>query len=703
VKGMGNFFFKRINNFNTIVFLSIVFLNIFFFIYTSIVFIQFNFIETFFSSFLFFLLFLLFVFLYTPSFFILNFNLTFVKIILIFFSFLFLIFYFNINPYWASAFPTFPLLSLDLDLPFRADAFYHASLIHSILNYGYPSTGQHDVPIIYYHVLSHYIEALIYKITEIDVFDSYGLFFYYKFVFVISSILVFISQNLKQNYIIAYIISLIFFIDIIFYNSIIIGSHSLWFPSAIFFLSFNKIWHITFNKNRLNFLDYFILIFTIFLIVYGKISLGLAYGSFLFTLIFLKNFKDWRFYLILLLTTIPILFYFRNFFGFNIFNNFGTHLIFKDALLKFSYIFFSEDPEIRKVVYICIFNIFILTLLCYFFKNKRINQITIASYSTFLFFTINCLFLRHLGFTKSHIYYMAIGLGTVLNSYLYCVLINEINVNIKLTEFSKNFVKYLCYFANFIFNQLGVAILFLLWVINFRKFFKKNIKFYITWLSISVTAFYIPARPDIFDFNINYIISKIRFYKNIPFSNISEKSMLFRDQSVIRYSNNTIVIDDYYHPINSVLSEKNQLDLFKIIYFSGFEKQNFFLQFHRPFFNFKNFLKLFMQQNQLDPKNTLLFFSKEVLEKEIYTLKSFNKVPERILAAGIAMYSFTGIPLINGIDKVDTLYGFKQYGSESLTLAKSKLDKEIFCKFKKNIVIVNSFENPSFNVIKCVN
>ena len=698
-----DFFFKKINNFNTIVFLSILFLNIFFLIYTSIVFINFNSIEIFFSAFLFFLVFLLFVFLYAPSFFILNFNLTFDKKFLIFFSCTFLVYYFNINPYWASAFPTFPLLSLDLDLPFRGDAFYHVSVIHSILNYGYPSTGQHDLPFTYYHVLSHYIEAIIYKITKIDVFDSYGLFFYYKFVFVISSILVFISQSLKKNYLIVYIISLIFFIDIIFYNSIIVGSHSLWFPSALFFLSFNKIWNILFEKKRLNFFDYFILIITITLITFGKISLGLAYGSFLFTLIIGKNYKDWKLYFLLLIFVIPVFYYFRNFFGVDVFNNFSNHFVFKDLSSGLKYIFFSEDPEIRKVVYICILNIIILTSLCFLFINKKINQIAISVYLTFLFFTLNCLLLRHLGFTKSHIYYMAIGIGTVLNSILYYVLINEIsNLNKKITEFSKNLVKYLCYLANFIFNQIGLAILFLLCTISFGSRIKKNVKFYIIWLSISLTAFYVPNRPDILDLNLNSVIGKIRFYKNIPFSNIAQKTELFRDQAVIRYSNNTVIIDDYYHPINLVLSEKDQLDFFKVLYFNNTKKENFFFQFRRPFYNFKKSLKLFMEKNQLNAKNTLLFFPKEVLEKEIYVLKSFNKVPERLSAAGMAIYSFTGIPLINGIYKITRLYGFEQYGVESLNSNLNKLDKEKFCKFNKNIVIVNNFEHSFFNIIKCI-
>lgn len=131
-----------------------------------------------------------------------------------------------------------------------------------------------------------------------------------------------------------------------------------------------------------------------------------------------------------------------------------------------------------------------------------------------------------------------------------------------------------------------------------------------------MTAFYVPNRPDILDLNLNSVIGKIRFYKNIPFSNISQKTELFRDQAVIRYSNNTVIIDDYYHPINLVLSEKDQLDFFKVLYFNNTKKENFFFQFRRPFYNFKKSLKLFMEKNQLNAKNTLLFFPKEVLEKK---------------------------------------------------------------------------------------
>ena len=53
-------------------------------------------------------------------------------------------------------------------------------------------------PILVYHILSHYIDALILLISGLEPWDSYGLFFHFKIVLFLSSILFFIGFILKK-------------------------------------------------------------------------------------------------------------------------------------------------------------------------------------------------------------------------------------------------------------------------------------------------------------------------------------------------------------------------------------------------------------------------------------------------------------------------------------------------------------------------
>lgn len=76
---------------------------------------------------------------------------------------------------------TYPLLETELGLNYHRDTVFHVSIIQSILNFGYASTAQHGTPVLNYHVLSHYIDALIIFLTKVDPYDSYGMFFTLKY------------------------------------------------------------------------------------------------------------------------------------------------------------------------------------------------------------------------------------------------------------------------------------------------------------------------------------------------------------------------------------------------------------------------------------------------------------------------------------------------------------------------------------------
>ena len=126
----------------------------------------------------------------------------------IIFSFLFSI-YFSILIHqlelrWIiSYFQTFPLFESSNN----QDSSFHLAQIRSIMLTGYPSTGQHDLLFHIYHSLSHYIDAIILKVTSVDPFSSYGLMFFYKQIIFLTSIIFLInkfSKKLKTNFFFSY-------------------------------------------------------------------------------------------------------------------------------------------------------------------------------------------------------------------------------------------------------------------------------------------------------------------------------------------------------------------------------------------------------------------------------------------------------------------------------------------------------------------
>lgn len=98
------------------------------------------------------------------------------------------------NPYIH----TYPLLETELGFGWHQDTAYHVSLIQSILHFGYPSIAQHGIPFNAYHVLSHYVDAVIIFISGVDPYDSYGLLFAFKIWLLISTISLFLAATLKS-------------------------------------------------------------------------------------------------------------------------------------------------------------------------------------------------------------------------------------------------------------------------------------------------------------------------------------------------------------------------------------------------------------------------------------------------------------------------------------------------------------------------
>jgi len=100
---------------------------------------------------------------------------------------------------WSAFFPNFPNLALSEGRGFvkdgsLLDSAFHASIVQSIQEVGYPSIAQHYEPFVFYHSLSHYADAALGVILGIDVWDSLSLLFFFKTIGLILAIIWFVFK-----------------------------------------------------------------------------------------------------------------------------------------------------------------------------------------------------------------------------------------------------------------------------------------------------------------------------------------------------------------------------------------------------------------------------------------------------------------------------------------------------------------------------
>ena len=181
------------------------------------------------------------------------------------------------------------LMETELGLGWNHDTAFNVALIQSILNFGYPSTAQNGHPILIYHALSHYIDALILRLTGLEPYDSYGLLFHFKVFLLISSTVLFISAVTRGMSATIYLVSIIFFIPLAIGNGLGIGSHSLWFSSIFMLITAPYIFSNLFKKNSNSPTFFCVLLIIIIIIALTKISSAIMLASLFTTFIFIKN------------------------------------------------------------------------------------------------------------------------------------------------------------------------------------------------------------------------------------------------------------------------------------------------------------------------------------------------------------------------------------------------------------------------------
>lgn len=189
---------------------------------------------------------------------------------------------------------TFPVLEVDFWLSWHQDTAFHLSLIQSILNYGFPSIGQHGHPLTAYHVLSHYVDALILLMTGVDPFDSYGMLSHFKVVLFLSAALLMIARLCRSHGLPILLLSVVLLLPALIGAWHGVLSHGLWVPSLLLLLCTPAIVDWLSRDEQPSLSQLVCLGLLIVLLALGKVSAGFMFACFMGLWLFAKAPLSWR-------------------------------------------------------------------------------------------------------------------------------------------------------------------------------------------------------------------------------------------------------------------------------------------------------------------------------------------------------------------------------------------------------------------------
>lgn len=498
---------------------------------------------------------------------------------------------------------------MDLKLPVFHDTTFHVSLISSILNFGYPGTGLHDVQFLFYHFLSHYVDALILKITKLDPLDSYALFFYFKFFILLNFILLFIAKNIKYLTLKRYLLSVLFFFPTLLYNyEIFVGSAFVlaYILILVFFKSLSEI----LEKDYINHIDFFKINFIVILIYFSKSSNGIVLFLIVYSLLFKNNF----------LNKINYKYLFHFFFLIFIIGIFTLRLSRNEGVLSTSF----EDIATFNITEVLVLSKIIIILIINNFSKTKINFLYPFIFSSVIIFLLKTII------SENYYLFFLIPFDFVFNLFFFKKIINLL-----LDEkffFKKKLLKRLkiiSIYFNFILNNLIIAILF------FIKLSKKSeARLYFLVIIISLSTLYNSSKiTHLLDFNLKKIFGIFVYYNLYPTENIYiDKDVFSRSYFVTNVKKLGNVNDWTTLPeftINDkILSIDEHLSAYRLLKKNRFEIENIFINYDRPMLNLKNNLNNYIIENKLDRKRLLLFFPKEIYEN--YFFINYKKISMQV-------------------------------------------------------------------------
>ncbi|MRG53970.1 hypothetical protein GF108_00020 [Phyllobacterium sp. SYP-B3895] len=132
----------------------------------------------------------------------------------------------------------FPLERLDYGSSwFFPDTAYNIAILKSIVSVGYPSISLHGTPLTAYHVLTHYLDALIARLTGVDIFESYPMVITIKGSLYISAVLICFAKLVERYGLVTLLCAVGLGLPVALNTWNPVRSHALWLPSLILTLA----------------------------------------------------------------------------------------------------------------------------------------------------------------------------------------------------------------------------------------------------------------------------------------------------------------------------------------------------------------------------------------------------------------------------------------------------------------------------------
>lgn len=306
-------------------------------------------------------------------------------------------------------FPAFPLLEAELGLGWHQDSSFHVSIINSFVEFGYPSIGQHGTPLAVYHVLSHLVDAIIIRITNVDAWDSYGLFYYLKSAVFISAITFFIATVCKDKKHYVFLLSMLVLMPLVIGTWHSIGSHGLWFPSLLILFSSPYIFQVACKSSPTN-RDYVAVYILLILISLGKVSSGFMYATLIGFMLFSSQYRNFRVYVFGIVLV-------AFFVGYNsLMSPPDDHMNFSGYADGLDFLLL-ETKIIQNQLYQLYLIISVLGCLAWYFRSRAAAGILFGGIMSVL--VLAGLISIYPSLTKNDIWYFAYGLSSVMLLLVY--------------------------------------------------------------------------------------------------------------------------------------------------------------------------------------------------------------------------------------------------------------------------------------------
>ena len=194
--------------------------------------------------------------------------------------------------------PEFPAQTIDAGSGVAVDTFFHSSLIYSIMNIGYPSTGLDGTPVTPYHVLSHYADAGVLNITGLTPLDSAGFLLQLKIMLFVSAVLTLLWMQLRAMPSWVQWAAPVLLVPAFSGTWHVVGSHGLWFTTLLVIIAAPFVFATISSESSPTGRALVALGLLGMALSVGKISTGFMFMFIVGLMLWLRNMRDRRVYLL---------------------------------------------------------------------------------------------------------------------------------------------------------------------------------------------------------------------------------------------------------------------------------------------------------------------------------------------------------------------------------------------------------------------